>query len=304
VKRGVTNVSQSVRDRLTALAHARREQVQRVFERYAMERVLHRLSRTHHRGRLVLKGAALWVVWGGPGFRPTRDLDFLGSGSPLPADVETQFEEILRAQVDDDGLVFPDGQIRAEPIRKDDVYGGVRVRFVATMARALVPVQVDVGFGAAAVPEPVEVAYPTLLGAAPPRVLAYRPETSLAEKFEAAVTLGDENGRFKDFYDLREIPAAMSLDGVGLTHAIAATFAKRGTSLPASIDDALPGSFFESERSAASWRAYLSKNGLRATPSDFVVVGYTIRAFLGPVLEAAAGRGVTPGRWTPGGPWR
>ena len=71
--KSVTNVPHSVRARITALAHARGEQVQRVFERYAMERILHRLSRSTHRDELVLKGAALWVVWRGPNFRPTRD---------------------------------------------------------------------------------------------------------------------------------------------------------------------------------------------------------------------------------------
>ena len=304
MKHEIRNMAQSVRDRLTAIAHGRGEDVQRVFERYAMERVLDRLSRSRHREGLVLKGAALWVVWGGPSFRPTRDLDFLGRGSRVAADVGAQFLEILATAVDDDGLVFPPDKVRAEPIRKADLLGGVRVRCAAMLARAVVPVQVDVGFGAAAVPEPVEVEYPTLLGTTPPRVFAYRPETSVAEKFEAAVTLGDENGRLKDFYDLRAIPEAMAFDGVALTGAVVATFRKRGVEWPDSIEAALPMSFFEEPRIADLWRAYLAKNGLTAAPADFAAVGSSIRAFLGPVLEAAAGRGETPGRWEPGGPWR
>jgi hypothetical protein len=38
--------------------------------------------------------------------------------------------------------------------------------------------------------------------AIPPLIRAYRPETVIAEKLEATVSLGIRNGRIKDFFDI------------------------------------------------------------------------------------------------------
>ena len=54
---------QSVRQRLTNLARQRREDVQRVLVRYALERLLYRLSLSRHAERFVLKGAMLFGAW-------------------------------------------------------------------------------------------------------------------------------------------------------------------------------------------------------------------------------------------------
>ena len=43
--------------------------------RYALERLLYRLSKSAHRQRFVLKGAMLFATWVAAPFRPTRDLD-------------------------------------------------------------------------------------------------------------------------------------------------------------------------------------------------------------------------------------
>ena len=56
---------------------------------------------------------------------------------------------------------------------------------------ARIPLQVDVGFGDAVTPAPVETAYPVLLDDMPhPRLRVYARETAIAEKVEAMVTLG------------------------------------------------------------------------------------------------------------------
>ena len=78
----------------------------------------------------------------------------------------------------------------------------MRVRTTAIIAGARIPIQVDIGFGDAITPAPVEIDYPTLLDAPAPHLRAYPVETVVAEKFEALVTLGMANSRLKDFYDL------------------------------------------------------------------------------------------------------
>jgi hypothetical protein len=53
----------SVRGRLTQYARARSEDVQLVLRRYAIERLLFRLSQSDYRDRFVLKGAMLFSLW-------------------------------------------------------------------------------------------------------------------------------------------------------------------------------------------------------------------------------------------------
>ena len=89
--------------------------------------------------------------------------------------------------------------MQAAPILEEVKYGGVRVRTTATIAGARVPIQVDVGFGNAVTPAPVEIDYPTLLGNPAPHLRAYPVETVVAEKFEALTALGIANSRLKDF---------------------------------------------------------------------------------------------------------
>src|SRR3546814_7634954 len=104
---------------------------------------------------------------------------------------------------------------------------GVRVRTSATIAGARLPIQIDIGFGDAITPEPVEIEYPALLEAPAPVLRAYPPETVVAEKLEAIVSLGVANSRMKDFYDLWMIAQTFTFEGVVLTNAVQQTFERR-----------------------------------------------------------------------------
>ena len=114
--------------------------------------------------------------------------------------------------------------------------------------------------------------------------------------------MGDANSRLKDFYDLFALSALFSFEGPTLTRAIAATFARRRTSLPEVLP--LPEAFFANEVRAGRWRAYLAKNGLRNAPRDFAATGEAIREFLARPYEALVEGGELPVSWPPGGPWR
>jgi predicted nuclease of restriction endonuclease-like (RecB) superfamily len=107
---------------------------------------------------------------------------------------------ILTQPVDDDGVTFDIAALEAAPIREDLEYGGVRVRTQATIAGARIPIQVDVGFGDAITPGPVEIDYPALLDAPAPHLRAYPIETVVAEKFDALAARGITNSRLKDYY--------------------------------------------------------------------------------------------------------
>jgi len=91
--------------------------------------------------------------------------------------------------VESDGLVFDTKAVRAETIREELAYQGVRVRCLAHLGNARIPLQVDVGFGDVITPGPVKLEYPTLLDFPAPRLQAYPRETMIAEKFHALVML-------------------------------------------------------------------------------------------------------------------
>jgi len=74
------NIGASVRARLLDRARAERSDFQIPLIRYALERLLYRLSVSAYRERFILKGAMLFVTWVTDPFRPTRDLDLLGHG--------------------------------------------------------------------------------------------------------------------------------------------------------------------------------------------------------------------------------
>jgi hypothetical protein len=200
--RELRNVGASVRARLLDRARKEKGDLQNLLTRYALERLLYRLSLSSERDHFVLKGAMLFTAWVRNPFRPTQDLDLLGSGNEDAAAILGRFRTICTLDVPDDGVVFEIDRLRAAQIREEARYGGVKVKTSATIGGARVPIQIDVGFGDVVTPEPVEFDYPSLLDNPSPRLRAYPPETVIAEKFEAIVSIGVANTRMKDFYYL------------------------------------------------------------------------------------------------------
>lgn len=178
----VRNMGASVRARLLNLAKQRRQPHELMLTRYALERLLYRLSTTKHRERFVLKGAMLMVTWFDDLFRPTRDLDLLGFGDSDPQAMLDIFREICAVAMDD-GVVFDVEGLQIDLIREDVEYGGLRIKTHAVIGGARVRVVVDIGFGDAVEPGIVELELPVLLDLPAPRLRAYPRETVIAEKF-------------------------------------------------------------------------------------------------------------------------
>jgi len=195
------NVGASVRQHLLNLAHARGRPLEGLLTRYALERLLHRLSLSPYRERFVLKGALLLTTWFDEPHRATRDLDLLGFGDPSDDALLTAFREVMTIGVDD-GIAFDSAGLQIQPIREDMQYGGSRLRTTAALAGARIPVVVDVGFGDAVEPGIEDIQLPVLLDMPSPRLRAYPQETVIAEKLHAMVTLGLANSRMKDYYDV------------------------------------------------------------------------------------------------------
>ena len=70
------NVSESVKQRLKNLAAKRGQDINTLFQYYVMERFLCRVSMSPNAHFLILKGALMLRVLGGPLSRATQDIDF------------------------------------------------------------------------------------------------------------------------------------------------------------------------------------------------------------------------------------
>lgn len=280
------DVAASVRARLLKLAKAQGVDFNQVLVRFALERMLYRLTRSQHANRFLLKGALLFTIWYDMPHRATRDADLLGFGASDAASVADTFRDVATVAVAD-GIVFDPASVSAENIRKQAGYGGVRVTITGELAKARCKTQIDIGFGDAVTPAPVEAVYPVLLDDLPaPRLRAYPTYTVIAEKLHAIALLGMTNTRLKDYFDLSVLLLRESLETDVLAQAIKATFERRGWSVPPAAPTGLTDEFARDASRQALWLAFLKKNGLPAEPLPAVVD--RLRGSLAAALSRAA----------------
>ena len=303
--RSVKNVAASVRDRLLQDTKRKRGNFQLALRRYLVERFLYRLGQSEHREHFVLKGAMLFVLWDTAVDRPTKDLDLAGFWANDAASLLIAIREILAIPCPEDGITFAADTVTVEPIRHRTEYHGFRLQVVGELAAARISLQIDVGFGDAIEPPAVFETYPVVLDAPAPRIRAYPREVSIAEKLHAMVSLGLENSRLKDFYDVYYLSSHFAFTGDRLAAAITATFTRRKASKLESWPVALTGSFYEDPERAEQWRRFLHRAKLGTeTPGEFALIGERIRAFLEPPLHATKLGQAYAAAWPPGGPWQ
>jgi hypothetical protein len=223
----IRNIEASVRARLANVAKAQGSDFGFILRLYFLERFLYRLGASRYRDSFLLKGALLFFARADeearPFARPTKDIDL--EALAMQPDFE-QLANIFRVVAEivstNDAVRFDAASISIEAIREDDRYGGIRLHLDAYLGRAHDRIQIDVGFGDAVTPGPVELSYPTMLDTVPaPDLTAYPIETVIAEKWEATVSLGEANTRLKDAIDLEELARTETFDGATIREAVA-----------------------------------------------------------------------------------
>jgi predicted nucleotidyltransferase component of viral defense system len=295
------NVAASVRARLLNRARETGQDFNFILIRYALERLLYRLSISAYADQFLLKGALLFDLWFDIPHRPTRDADFLGLGSTELPDLETIFRNVCTVKAED-GMTFRPETVQAAEIRKEANYAGVRVTLLGLIDGARCPVQIDIGFGDAVTPGPEEVQYPVMLpNFQAPKLRVYPRYTVVAEKLEAITVLGIANSRMKDFFDLWILSRYTEFDGDTLQRAVRATFDRRRTELPSDVPFGLTDDFARDTLKRTQWQAFLGKNKLEALELQALVSA--LRNFLLPPISAANADVHFPQHWPAGGPW-
>ena len=276
------------------------DEYQRVLTRYAIERLLFRLSQTDDGKRYVLKGAMLFVTWPEQVFRPTGDLDLLGQGRSDQPSIIGLFTRVCKVDLPADGMGFDPATLRAEKVREDGKYQGIRLSLKGRLGTAIIPVQVDIGFGDRVYPPPSRSTFPSLLRGLPEaEILMYPPETVVAEKFEAMLRFGEANSRIRDFYDIWVTARTFPFDFATLMVAIEGTLRQRETAIPTRMPVALLPEFASMADKQALWSAFLRRTPPSLSPPPFDDLLTELRRFFEPLLFSLTSPDKTDRRWDP-----
>jgi len=300
----LTNLPASVKQRLLNLSRLKNIEFNVLLTKYALERFLYRMGVSRYRPQFILKGALLFGVWSGELHRTTRDADVLSLRASSLEKLTEVFKKICETAVKPDGLEFLPESVHAEEIRRVNIFGGIRITLTGRLGKAVIPLQVDVGFGDACVPPPRIISYPVLLDSPAPRLRACARETMIAEKFQAMVNLGMRNSRMKDYFDIFFLSKKFAFDGKVLSAAIEATFGRPKTPIPWRIPSGLSDEFAVDPMKRTQWNSFLVQTDAMNLEKDFLEVVGAIGKFIMPPARAAARRKPFERKWSPGGPWR
>ena len=274
----------SVKDRLKKQAIEEKKTMQDKIVMYGLERTIYRLSISEYAERFTLKGGIfLYALFNGDYTRATTDIDLLAQCiSNDTEEMKKVFKEIFSIKCDD-ALRFDLNTLDVIYITEFKEYHGVKVSILGYLDKTKVPISIDIGFGDIVYPERMKMDFPVLLDMDIPKVYAYSINSVVAEKFEAFVSLGLANSRYKDFYDIYVLANRYNFDGTELMNAIKETFNHRGTS----FDDiaAFEDGFADDETRLMRWNSFVKKK------KAFIKLGFEetvqlLKILLFPIVDA------------------
>ena len=274
----------SVKERLKKQAIEDGKTMQDKLVTYGLERTIYRLSVSKYAEKFTLKGGIfLYALFHGEYTRATTDIDLLAQRIPNDAEEQTNvFNDIFSVECND-ALRFDLNTLEVIDITELKEYHGVNVSIMGYLDRTKVPVSIDIGFGDVVYPERMKMEFPVLLDMEVPEIYAYSIYSVIAEKFEAFVSLGLANGRYKDFYDIYVLADSYNLDGMELMKAIVETFTHRETSFDdiAAFDD----DFTKDETRQGRWRAFIKKKKA-LVKVEFEEIMQLLKELLLPIVDS------------------
>lgn len=199
-----------------------------VLQNYMFERFLARLSQSDYSQKFVIKGGMLVAAIVGLDTRSTMDLDTTLRNIPLSEDsVMNAIQEICALNMNDE-VRFDVKSISA--IRKDDWYGGFRVRLDAVYDTIITPLTIDISTGDVITPAAVQYEFSGIFDEnVKIKLWGYNIETVMAEKVETILSRSVFNTRPRDFYDVYILGTTQKYDKEIFKEALSATALHRGS---------------------------------------------------------------------------
>ncbi len=274
----IVDHSASIRQKILNISRAGGPGFLESIKDYGMERFLYRIGISKYKDSFVLKGALMFRVWDIKERRRTLDIDLLSYLKNDPDLIVKVIREICEIQVEKDGIKFDPDSIKSENIQKGQDYVGLRIKFIGKLDTAVIPMQIDFGFGDKVYPIPKRCKYPTILKMPHPEIKGYSVESMISEKFHAMITHGALNSRMKDFYDIWILRRTnINHDIIG--ESIKRTFSKRETTIPGP-EKILPKSAFKSDSDMQiKWEAFIRKQKIKNIPEQFNEVAKVVESF-------------------------
>lgn len=279
--------AESVKARLKNQAPKRGHMLQEELTAYGLERTIYRISISNYVDKFTLKGGIfLYALFDGNFTRATTDIDLLAQKTSNEVEnMKKIFEEIFSIEVND-ALHYDLESLDVHSITEFKTYHGVNVSILAYLDRTKITISIDIGFGDIVYPKRVLMDFPVLLDMEVPKIYAYSLNSVIAEKFEAIVSLGYANSRYKDFYDIFILASNYDFNGEELKKAIEETFHHRQTG----FDDivAFEKGFADDAIRKSRWNAFIKKKKAMVSV-DFEGAVELIKNFLQPIVEKILG---------------
>ena len=199
-----------------------------VLQNVMFERFLERLSKSEYKDKFVIKGGMLISALVGLDTRATMDLDTTLRKLELTKEkVREALGKICDTDLSD-GISFRINSV--SPIRKDDIYGGYRVKMEALFEEMITPLSVDVSTGDIITPEAVEYEIGGIMDdSVRIKLWGYNIETALAEKVETILSRDVLNTRPRDYYDVYILVNGQEYNLETFRNALRATADHRGS---------------------------------------------------------------------------
>lgn len=191
---------QSLKDRIKNLSKEMNLSPTLLYVRFFFDAFLERLVKSKYTDNFVLKGGLYLSSLVSVEKRATMDMDFLLRKLKLSQEnIINCVKEIINIDNNDD-VNFD--YISFEPIRENDIYGGISVILDGHFANIKQRFSLDFVTGDPIINIKEKHTYKCLLTNKELRLNAYSIETFVAEKLETILSRKEDNGRSKDFYDV------------------------------------------------------------------------------------------------------
>jgi len=254
----MSSKAMSLKGRINCYAKQNNIAAQVVLQNYMFERFLERLSKSEYQEKFVIKGGILVAAIVGLDTRSTMDLDATLRNLPLTEDqITLALQSICGISLNDD-VKF--NVVSVMPIRKDDLYGGFRVRMDAVYDTIETPLSIDISAGDVMTPSAVPYEFSGIFDESVRiRLWGYNIETVMAEKVETILTRSIFSTRPRDYYDIYILSTTQKYDKALFQEALSATAEHRGSKAILSAPESVFDNISESRDLRQMWEKYQKK---------------------------------------------